>query len=93
MTDDLEHLFGKCEKSPSLFFRRLALGKQSTLSGVPRIDVELIQPIQHVEVNVSFHRQMLLDAPVERNQVVDVGTAPSYFSNTALNPFSIHCWT
>jgi hypothetical protein len=49
-----EKLFRERVKVLSFCFRRLAFRKQSSLPRIPGIDVELIQTVQHIEVNVNL---------------------------------------
>jgi hypothetical protein len=49
-----EKLFRERVKVLSFRFRRLAFRKQPSLPRIAGIDVELIQTVQHIEVNVNL---------------------------------------
>lgn len=74
--DDSKDGFCEREEPPGVLFRRFSFGQQPPFSRIPSIDVELIQPVQHVWVNVFIVWQVLVDAPMKRDQVVDIGHFP-----------------
>jgi len=87
LADGAENIFRKCLKPTSLLFGRCAFGHQSPLSWIPGINVELIQPLQQIDVNAFFVRKMILSAPVQGDQIVDVGHLLLVFLQYGLESF------
>ncbi len=73
LADRVENIFRKCPKPTSLLLGRLAFRLQPPLSWISGVDAKLIQPLQKINVNGLFVRETFLSAPVQGDQIVDVG--------------------